>query len=68
MQYNYLPAARFRPGIRARLSFWRYRMDSAVFEELLVSALEKPSKKTLDALLAQLATAGNPIPAVNDEI
>lgn len=38
-------------------------MDSAVFEELLVSALEKPSKKTLDALLAQLATAGNPIPA-----
>lgn len=38
-------------------------MDSAVFEELLISALEKPSKKVLDSLLAQLATAGNPIPA-----
>ena len=38
-------------------------MDSAVFEELLISASEKPSKKTLDALLAQLAVAGNPIPS-----
>ncbi len=38
-------------------------MDSAVFDELLASALETPSKKTLDTLLAQLATAGNPLPA-----
>lgn len=42
-------------------------MDSAVFEELLVSALETPAKKTLDNLLAQLASAGNPIPAATVE-
>lgn len=37
-------------------------MDFAAFEELLVSALETPAKKTLDNLLALLATAGNPMP------
>ena len=37
-------------------------MDFAAFEELLVSALETPAKKTLDSLLAILATAGNPLP------
>ena len=38
-------------------------MDSVVFEELLVSCLEQPSKKNLDKLLAVLSSAGNPIPA-----
>ena len=38
-------------------------MDSAAFEDLLVSATTSPDKKTLEKLLAVLATAGNPIPA-----
>ncbi len=38
-------------------------MDQAAFDELLISALEKPSKKTLESLLAMLSSAGNPIPA-----
>ena len=38
-------------------------MDSAVFESLLLSVMETPAKKTLDSLLALLATAGNPLPA-----
>ncbi|MBS1370647.1 MAG: hypothetical protein HPZ91_11900 [Lentisphaeria bacterium] len=38
-------------------------MDSAVFEDLLVAATSSPDKKTLEKLLAVLATAGNPIPA-----
>lgn len=38
-------------------------MDSAAFEDLLVTATTSPDKKTLEKLLALLATAGNPIPA-----
>ena len=38
-------------------------MDSAAFEDLLVTATASPDKKTLEKLLALLATAGNPIPA-----
>ncbi len=38
-------------------------MDSAAFESLLLSAMETPAKKTLDSLLALIATAGNPVPA-----
>ncbi|MPM40966.1 Transcription elongation factor GreA [bioreactor metagenome] len=38
-------------------------MDSAVFEDLLVTATTSPDKKTLEKLLDQLKTAGNPIPA-----
>ncbi|MDR0932932.1 MAG: GreA/GreB family elongation factor [Victivallales bacterium] len=38
-------------------------MDSAVFEDLLVTAISSPDKKTLESLLAALGSAGNPIPA-----
>ncbi len=38
-------------------------MDSAAFDDLFLSALNQPSKKNLDKLLAALADAGNPIPA-----
>lgn len=38
-------------------------MDSAAFEDLLVTATTSPDKKTLEKLLALLSTAGNPIPA-----
>ncbi len=38
-------------------------MDSAAFEDLLVTATSAPDKKTLEKLLALLAVAGNPIPA-----
>lgn len=38
-------------------------MDSAAFDDLFVSALNQPSKKNLDKLLAALAASGNPIPS-----
>jgi len=37
-------------------------MDSAAFEDLLVTATTSPDKKTLEKLLALLTSAGNPIP------
>lgn len=46
-----------------RGAYMETTMDSAAFEDLLVAATTSPDKKTLEKLLALLATAGNPIPA-----
>ena len=38
-------------------------MDMAVLDDLVLAALDAPGKTNYDALLAFLATAGNPVPA-----
>lgn len=42
-------------------------MDFSDFEALLVSAMEKPNKKTIDALLDILSQCGHPVPAQYNE-